>query len=226
MTKQDLKAGMIVQHRNGELSLIITDTAAEVYPTKTNTIVNKQSNTSLNNFNEDLTFKPTTSYDIVAVYAFSTLVQAFTTVANQTFSGFKTTLWERTKEGKEEDLKSLLKTGRTVLLKSGHYGLILGNSVVCCEAKRGGGGIPLTQYSNMLINTIDKPSSIIKIFEERQDCSGSGLKFKAEYPEYLIGKEIWARPLEENLTKQVQPEEMTIEQICKELGKEIKIIKS
>jgi len=112
--------------------------------------------------------------------------------------------------------KNDLKTGMIVETRDNEYALIMGNAVLTLEDNNGGGA-PLSLYNEEMLYRGEKEWDIVCIYAERTDLSGSSLEWKLKNSDFLIGELIWERESE--------IKEMTPEQVCKELGKEIKIVK-
>jgi len=111
--------------------------------------------------------------------------------------------------------KKDLKTGMTVQMKSGEFGIILGNAVMCLTS----GSISLDYYNNDMHTTTDDSWSIIKVYKEHADLGGGRLTWRLKNPErHLCGPLIWER--------KIKPIEMSIRDIENKLGIEnLKIVK-
>ena len=103
-----------------------------------------------------------------------------------------------------------LKTGMTVQFNDGVYALVIGEAVVGLCNDFGG-----QKLDRLDFNTIDR------VFNEGTDYDGSDLIWKVDskerVEEYFLGELLWERP--------PKVEELTLEQVCKELGRDIKIVK-
>ena len=106
--------------------------------------------------------------------------------------------------------KSDLKTGMTVQFDNGTYALVMGGAVTGLCGEYGG-----RKLNNLEFNTINK------IFKEGSNYDGSDLIWKIQsykqVEKYFLGELLWERP--------PKVEELTLEQVCEELGREIKIVK-
>jgi hypothetical protein len=114
--------------------------------------------------------------------------------------------------------KSDLKTGMVCKHMGGFHSLILGNACVVLDANKG--GVPLYNFTKDL-HYIHKENQsfwdIVEVYGEREQASGSDMMFKIANIEYIKGDLLWKC--------EDEPVEMTMEEICKALGKNIKIIK-
>ena len=103
-----------------------------------------------------------------------------------------------------------LKTGMTVQFNNGAYALVIGGAFVGLCHDFGG-----QKLDRLDFNTIDR------IFNEGTDYDGSDLIWKVNSKErvekYFLGELLWE--------KEPKVEELTLEQVCKELGRDIKIVK-
>ena len=102
--------------------------------------------------------------------------------------------------------KSDLKTGMLIETADNRLRLVWGNTLIGID---NAGGVSLNDIKEDLRSTVNYPSStIIKIYKEPIDLNGAGLVFWFSHPHSLLNRT-----------------ELLWEQVCKELGREIKIIK-
>lgn len=114
-----------------------------------------------------------------------------------------------------EMTKHHLKTGMVVEMECGHYGLVMGNAILDLSSyQKSNGGCNLIEYHENLIHIDDTRWTINKVYAENNDLAGAGMEFYIRENKSILGELIWKR----------KPEEMTIEEVCKALGKLIKIV--
>jgi hypothetical protein len=95
--------------------------------------------------------------------------------------------------------KSDLKTGMSVELRSGAYGIVMGNAILTLDIDHiaSHGGCDLSNYADDMKYTYDSRLDIIKVFKEREKLSGSDINFKVSsldrFKKYFIGDLIWKR---------------------------------
>lgn len=106
--------------------------------------------------------------------------------------------------------KAMLKTGMAVELADGRLAMVYENAQNELFFINQGGSIKVAEYDENLANT-NSEWNISKIYGFRH--SNHYLNEVSTNRRYLL----WERP--------VEVEEMTLEQVCKELGREIKIVK-
>ena len=119
--------------------------------------------------------------------------------------------------------KEDLRTGMCVLMRSGSYGIVMGNAVLSINnSKSHTGGTPLRNYNDELdynTNKIDHMWDIMEVYAEKSDLSGGSILLKTEstqnIKDFLLGNKVWVRA-----TKK----EMTIRELEDKLGYSIKIV--
>lgn len=118
-----------------------------------------------------------------------------------------------------------LKTGMIVELANGNLAMVMGNAISTIHKEdKYDGGCPISDYNYDLVRRSDinwdTGWDIVKVYKERNRFSGASLhwRLRKENTHMLLGELIWERYQDET-------EEMTLEQICEELGRNIVIIK-
>jgi hypothetical protein len=113
--------------------------------------------------------------------------------------------------------KEDLKTGMVVKMDGGELRMVMGGGLMGLNC---GGGIALTNVNNDLSVQCDR--NIIEVYSEpnfdRNNHIGSDMSWfsrdRKETDKLIYTELIWERKVDE----------LTLEQVCKELGREIKII--